>query len=215
MAISEKKIIPLNIDNCEAFIPKKRKDKLELDLTLIEEDDQLLKLKDTPRRKSSTGSTSVTKPEEQSELLSIPNSPLESPQVIEQKGIFFGKTQNSNNHIFNYFHSTQMHLLEEYNQFFRYKNSKNYLLKTEMKSKKNIFENINKNIIKNNNIEAVNPNNNFQNIKSNIPITAKGTFTPKICTIVGKGKFDLPMCYLFCGWDCKNKINNYNFEIYS
>ena len=58
MAISEKKIIPLSIEKCEAFKPKKEKEnslkcqKPEIDLNLIEEDEQLLKFRDIPRRKS-------------------------------------------------------------------------------------------------------------------------------------------------------------------
>ena len=214
MAISEKKVFPLNIDKCEAFIPKKEKDnfkkqKLELDLTLIEEDDQFLKLKDTPRRKSSTGSTSISKPEDQSELLSVPNSPVESPQVGQQKGIFFGRVNNYRNNVFNYYQNTEEYLKENYAQLFKCKNSKNYLLKSELSSKKFNFENNNKNNIKQSNKETLKQNNNFNNIKINNPMTLKGSFTPKMCNLGGKGKFDLPMYYIFYGWDCKHNINNF------
>ena len=74
MSISEKKVIPLSID-CQAFKPKREKikemeKKLSLDINLIEEEEQIIKLTDIPIRKSSADSTTVSKTEEPSELYS-------------------------------------------------------------------------------------------------------------------------------------------------
>ena len=96
MEISEKRMIPLNIDNCSYFKPKRErenisKNNLTIDVHVNEEDEQLLKLRDIPRRKSSTGSTSSSKPEDPSELFSCPSSPrdLSAPE-IQHNGVFFG-----------------------------------------------------------------------------------------------------------------------------
>ena len=75
MEISEKRILPLNLDNCTDFKPKKErinstKNDLIIDVHVNEEDEQLLKIRDIPRRKSSTGSTSSSKPEDPSGYIS-------------------------------------------------------------------------------------------------------------------------------------------------
>ena len=101
MSISEKKIIPLSIEKCKAFKPKKEKEKenlkeqnLQLNLNLIEEDEKLPMLKDIPRRKSSSGSTSASRIEEISEIPSFPNTPTMTSQESQQSGIFFGRDRN-------------------------------------------------------------------------------------------------------------------------
>ena len=85
MAISEKRIIPLSIEKCEAFKPKreKEKEKLQIDLNLIDEDEIAFKSNDIAGRKSSADSTSVSKPEDISEL-SCPNTPVSIPKEIVQ-----------------------------------------------------------------------------------------------------------------------------------
>ena len=67
--------------------------------------EQLLKLRDLPRRKSSTGSTSSSKPEDPSELFSYPSSPKSlNSQEFNKSGIFFSKDRNcSKNNIFNFY----------------------------------------------------------------------------------------------------------------
>ena len=229
MAISEKKVvIPLSIEKCEAFKPKKEKGKenclkfpkYQLDLNLIEEEENLLKLKDIPRRKSSDCSTSVSKPEDTSEILSFPNSPIASPKS-EKKGIFFGRDRNCSNPIFNFYQNTEENIREKYSENENYKNTKNYILKKDF-YKSNDFSEIKKNdnnSISSNKIENSTKNNNIFN--NNSPQTTSvaavmGAFTPKICS-GGKGKFDLPMYYMgFYGWDSKYKINNFKiFQKYS
>ena len=214
MAISEKKIIPLSIDKCDSFKPKREKEKeitfqnqkLEIDLNLIEEDDQLLKLRDMPRRKSSSGSTSVSKQEDTSELFSFPDSPVSTPLNSQQNGIFFGRDRNCSNPIFNFYQNTEEHLRETYPDCEKYKKTKNYLLKNDIIKSKEISET---KIIMNNNISNNTENSTHNNnvFKNSLPTTSvaavMGAFTPKICS-GGKGKFDLPMYYVgFYGWDSK------------
>ena len=135
MAISEKKIIPLSIEKCEAFKPKKEKEnnlkyqKPQIDLNLIEEDEQLLKFRDIPRRKSSTGSTSASRPDDTSEFISFPSSPNNSAQESQQSGIFFGRDRNCLNPVFNFYQNTEDNLRETYPDKENYKNTKNYILK--------------------------------------------------------------------------------------
>ena len=213
MAISEKKIIPLSIEKCEAFKPKKEKEnslkcqKPEIDLNLIEEDEQLLKFRDIPRRKSSTGSTSASRPDDTSEFISFPSSPINSAQESQQSGIFFGRDRNCLNPVFNFYQNTEDNLRETYPDKENYKNTKNYILKekyfknnenSEIKiiNNKNVISDTAENLTQNNNI--------FKNSFQTTPVAAvMGPFTPKICS-GGKGKFDLPMYYFgFYGWDSK------------
>ena len=213
MAISEKKIIPLSIEKCEAFKPKKEKEnslkcqKPEIDLNLIEEDEQLLKFRDIPRRKSSTGSTSASRPDDTSEFISFPSSPNNSAQESQQSGIFFGRDRNCLNPVFNFYQNTEDNLRETYPDKENYKNTKNYILKekyfknnenSEIKiiNNKNVISDTAENLTQNNNI--------FKNSFQTTPVAAvMGPFTPKICS-GGKGKFDLPMYYFgFYGWDSK------------
>lgn len=223
MAISEKKIIPLSMEKCEAFIPKKEKEREynlknlrpQIDLNLVEEDDKLLKVRDIPRRKSSTGSTLASKPEDPSELPSFPNSPISSPQNSQQSGIFFGRDRNCSNPIFNFYQNTEENLRETHLEHAKYKKTKNYMLKDEF-FKNNMSEN---KIIDNtttststNNIDNISQSNNIYKtpLQTTSVAAVMGTFTPKICSCNGgKGKFDLPMYYVgFYGWD--SKYTNYN-----
>lgn len=218
--ISEKKMIPLSMDKCEAFRPKKEKEKennlklqnLKLDLNLIEDDELSIKLRDIPRRKSSTGSTSVSKPEDPSELFSSLNSPINDSQDSQQSGIFFGRDRNCSNPIFNFYQNTEENIRETHPEYKNYKKTKNYILKNEYYKKNEISENkIVDNIPSTNTIE--NPTTQNNNIyKNSFPTTSvaavMGAFTPKICS-GGKGKFDLPMYYVgFYGWDSKYNIYN-------
>ena len=213
MAISEKKIIPLSIEKCEVFKPKKEKEKdnlkyqkPEIDLNLLEEDEQLLKVRDMPRRKSSTGSTSASKPDDISEFTSFPSSPINNIQESQQNGIFFGRDRNCSNPVFNFYHNTEDNLRETYKDKDNYKKTKNYMLKTQYFNNKEKSE---KKIIKENNIisntmNSTQNNNVFKNTFPATPLaTVMGAFTPKICS-GGKGKFDLPMYYFgIYGWDSK------------
>ena len=215
MAISERKIIPLSIEKCEDYKPKKEKEinslkqKLQIDLNDIEEDEQLIKLRDFPRRKSSTGSTSVSKPEDTSELFSDPDSIVSTPLNSQQSGIFFGRDRNCLNPIFNFYQNTEEHIRETYPECEKYKKTKNYVSKNEIIKNNEISEA--KNIINNNIPNTVSNTTQNNNIfKNPLPTTAvaavMGAFTPKICS-GGKGKFDLPMYYVgFYGWDSKYNI---------
>ena len=216
MAISEKKIIPLSMEKCEAFIPKKEKDnslkglKPQIDLSLVDEDEQLLKIRDIPRRKSSTGSTSASKPEDPSELPSFPNSPINSPQNSQKSGIFFGRDRNCSNPIFNFYQNTEEHLRETHPENENYKNSKNYKLKDEFYKNDTCETKIidNTNSPKSNTTENTIQNNNIYKtpLQTTSVAAVMGAFTPKICS-GGKGKFDLPMYYVgFYGWDSKFKL---------
>ena len=78
MEISEQCVLPLDMENITDFRSKKEEERresknLEIDVQVNEEDEQLLKLREIPRRKSSTGSTSASKPEDPSELFSYPS----------------------------------------------------------------------------------------------------------------------------------------------
>ncbi len=212
MAISEKQIIPLSIEKCEVFKPKKERENnlkfqnLQIDLNLIEEEDKLLKLKEIPRRKSSSGSTSASKIEDISEIPSFPESPIESPKNSQQSGIFFGRDRNCSNPLINFYQFTEEHLRETYPEFENYKKSKNYMLKNEISEIKKIDNTTSSS----NTIENSTQNNNiFKNTLQTTSVAAvMGAFAPKICS-GGKGKFDLPMYYVgFYGWDSKYNIYN-------
>ena len=223
MEISEKRMIPLNIDNCAYFKPKKErenvsKNNLTIDVHVNEEDEQLLKLRDIPRRKSSTGSTSSSKPEDPSELFSCPSSPrdLSAPEV-QQNGVFFGKDRNCSNHVSNFYHFTEEHLRKTFSEFNSYTKTKNYILKEDYfqeictsnddiyQPEQNKINNSNENNPINNNMNT--PTNTTTNVQMNqikaIPAII-GTFNtnPFNCN---RGKFDLPMYYCvgFYPVDCK------------
>lgn len=211
MAISEKKIIPLSIEKCEAFKPKKENDlkfqKPQLDLNLLEEDEHLLKLKDFPRRKSSTGSTSASRPDDNSEYNSFPSTPINKFKETQQSGIFFGKDRNCSNPIFNFYQITEENLRETFLDKEKYKKTKNYILKSEFFSNNENSEtkNLKDNAFESNTTENSTQNNNtFNNSFQATPIAAvMGPFTPNIYS-GGKGKFDLPMyCFGFYRWDGK------------
>lgn len=219
MSISEKKIIPLSIEKCEAFKPRKEKEKdtlknqnLQLNLNLIEEDEKLPMLKDIPRRKSSTGSTSASRIEDVSDIPSFPNTPSFCSQESQQSGIFFGRDRNCSNPIFNFYLNTEENIRETYPENENYKKTKNYILKKDF-YKNTDFSEIKKNdniSTPSNTTENLTQNNNIlkNSLQSTSVAAVMGAFTPKICS-GGKGKFDLPMYYVgFYGWDSKFKNNN-------
>ena len=170
MEISEKRMIPLSLENCADFKPRKNAENLnsqnlEIDVHVNEEDEQLLKLRGNPRRKSSTGSTSVSKPEDPSELFSCPSSPRNlSTQDSQQSGIFFGKDRNCTNLVFNFYQNTEEHLQETFPEYKDYIKSKNYITKQEF-FKNN--DNINKNEENISNILHENKQINNNNINNN------------------------------------------------
>ena len=108
MEISDKNVLSLNLDTSSDFKEKSLQESLdsknlEIDVDVNEEDEQLLKLREIPRRKSSTGSTSASKPEDPSELFSCPCSPRNLPTLdFQQKGVFFGKDRNCSNPVSNF-----------------------------------------------------------------------------------------------------------------
>ena len=138
MQISEKRMIPLNMENITSYNPKKEKEilesrNIEIDVHVNEEDEELLKIRDMPRRKSSTGSTSSSKPEDPSELFSYPSSPKSlNSQEFNKSGIFFSKDRNcSKNNIFNFYQITEEHIRETFPEYNDYIKSKNYITKQE------------------------------------------------------------------------------------
>ena len=199
MANSENKVFPLNIEKSEEL--KVQKEKLKLDLDLIEGEEPFLKIKDMRRRKSSTGSTSVSKPEDISEF-SCPNTPLYIPKESQQKISFFGREKNGSNYIFNFYQGSEEYLKETLPEYQNYKKTKNYLPKDEYLKKFEHFSQNRKNYSSQNSKENLCQNNN--SFKSSLPTTpVAAIFTPNLC-YGGKGKFDLPMYYAgFYSWNCK------------
>ena len=117
MEILEKKNITLNTEKCEDPISKEEKyniikQKLHIDLNNIEDEEHFIKVKDFPRRKSSTGSTSVSKPEESSELFSNLDSPVGTPLIYPKNQIFFGRDRNCTIPIFNFYQNTEENFRE-------------------------------------------------------------------------------------------------------
>jgi hypothetical protein len=214
MEISDKNVMSLNLDISNDFQEKSIQESLdsknlEIDVDVNEEDEQLLKLREIPRRKSSTGSTSASKPEDPSELFSYPSSPSNlTSQEFQKTGVFFGKDRNCSNRIFNFYQITEEHLRETLIEYKDYIKTGNYIPKKEY-FKKISNENKNKNddnpINTTNENKTVNTTNTFQNTTQLKAIPAIiGAFTPN--TYGGnKGKFDLPMYYCvgFYQWDCK------------
>lgn len=216
MLISDKKKIPLSLEKCEEFKPKKEKEikKTKEELQIENNDpseEETITLKDIPRRKSSTNSTSLSKPEDISELFSNPETPVNTannnPLNCQQNGIFFGRDRNCSNPVFNFYQNTEEHIRESHPEYENYKKSKNFLSKNEVFLKKNEISE-NKKISNNNTSNTINtPLQNNNIFKNQIPTTpvvsVMGAFGPKVCNGV-KGKFDLPMYYVgFYGWDSK------------
>ena len=210
MAISEKRIIPLSIEKCEAFKPRreKEKEKLQIDLNLIDEDEIAFKSNDIAGRKSSADSTSVSKPEDISEI-SCPDTPVSNPKESQQNGMFFGRDRNCSNPVFNFYQITEEHIRETLPEYQNYKKTKNYLPKSEyLKNNESFTESRRSSRSSLNSLDNFTQNN--SSVKSSLQTTSvAAVFTPKLCS-GGKGKFDLPMYYFgFYGWDCKS----YNYFI--
>jgi hypothetical protein len=214
MEISDKNVMSLNLDISNDFQEKSIQESLdsknlEIDVDVNEEDEQLLKLREIPRRKSSTGSTSASKPEDPSELFSYPSSPSNlTSQEFQKTGVFFGKDRNCSNRIFNFYQITEEHLRETLIEYKDYIKTNNYISKMEYFKK---ISNENQNKKEENPINTINENkvvnntNTFQNTTQLKAIPAIiGTFTPNSYR-GNKGKFDLPMYYCvgFYQWDCK------------
>ena len=218
MEISEQNVLPLNLDNFTDFNPKKeleRKDSQnsDIDVHVSEEDEQLLKLREIPRRKSSTGSTSASKPEDPSELFSCPSSPRNlTSQEFQQSGVFFGMDRNCSNPVSNFYQITEEHLRETLSEYKNYIKTKNYILKEDY-FKKISEENVDNKKVENpiNNLyenKNLNTTNTFQNLTPIKAIPAIiGTFTTNPY-YGNKGKFDLPMYYCvgFYQWDSKYNL---------
>ena len=132
MEISDKNVMSLNLDIYNDFQEKSMQESLdsknlEIDVDVNEEDEQLLKLREIPRRKSSTGSTSASKPEDPSELFSCPSSPRNlTSQEFQKTGVFFGKDRNCSNRIFNFYQITEEHLRETLIEYKDYIKTGNY-----------------------------------------------------------------------------------------
>ena len=174
MEISEKRMIPLSLENCADFKPRKNAENLnsqnlEIDVHVNEEDEQLLKLRGNSRRKSSTGSTSVSKPEDPSELFSCPSSPRNlTSQEFQQSGVFFGMDRNCSNPVSNFYQITEEHLRETLSEYKKYIKTKNYILKEDY-FKKISEENVDNKKVENpiNNLyenKNLNTTNTFQNL---------------------------------------------------
>ena len=226
MEISEKRMMPLNLDNCTDFKPKRErlnitKNDLIIDVHVNEEDEKLLKLRDIPRRKSSTGSTSSSKPEDPSELFSCSSSPRNlSSSELQQTGVFFGKDRNCSNPVSNFYQLTEEHLRETFSNFNSYTKTKNYMSKQEyfksiyameennVQPEENKVNNMNENNpINNNTNNLTNTNVQMNQIKA-IPAII-GTFSTNPFNY-NRGKFDLPMYYCvgFYPMDCKYILIN-------
>ena len=217
MEISEQNVLPLNLDNFTDFNPKKeleRKDSQnsDIDVHVSEEDEQLLKLREIPRRKSSTGSTSASKPEDPSELFACPSSPKNLPVLdFQQKGVFFGKDRNCSNPVSNFYQITEEYLRKTLIEYKDYNKTKNYMLKKEYfkriskesedKKEENPINTTCENKATNNNINN-NTYNNPMQIKAVPAIIGAFTANPYRGN---KGKFDLPMYYCvgFYQLNCK------------
>ncbi len=204
MEISDKNVLSLNLDTSSDFKEKSLQESLdsknlEIDVDVNEEDEQLLKLREIPRRKSSTGSTSASKPEDPSELFSCPSSPRNLPtQDFQQKGVFFGKDRNCSNPVSNFYQITEEYLRKTLIEYKDYNKTKNYMLKkdyfrkiakeNEDKKEENPINKAYENKATNN----INTFNNSAQIKA-VPAII-GAFTTNSYR-GNKGKFDLPMYY--------------------
>ena len=214
MEILEKKNITLNTEKCEDPISKEEKyniikQKLHIDLNNIEDEEHFIKVKDFPRRKSSSGSTSFSKPEDSSELFSNLDSPVGTPLIYPKNEIFFGRDRNCTIPIFNFYQNTEENFRETHPEGEKYKKTKNYISKdTIIKNNENTEKIITNDNKVSNNIDNSTPKNNIyiNSLQTASVAAVMGTFTPKLCS-GGKGKFDMPMYYIsFYGWDSK-----YNF----
>ena len=223
MDSSDKKHIPLSIENCEIFKTKTdtyfSKKKLSISQYSLEEGEQLI----ASIRKASTDSTSNSKTEDLSEINNINLDNVKNAQELSpEKEIFFGRDKNCSNPIYNFYQSTEEYFLEKLTEKFNYKKCRNYLPKNYFLSKNsentiqinNILENKNN---QNKNSSTINCNNNISSKNRNINYkyyyntnsvpSLMGAYFSKMGNKYnenGKGKFDSPMYYIgFYGWDSK------------
>ena len=219
MEISEKSPLPsFNPDFSFSFKPKTLQN-LEIDINMNEEDEQLLKLRDIPRRKSSTGSTSTSKPEDPSELFSCPNSPTDttcSTKEFISKNIFFSnKDKNCTNPLYNFYQTTEEYFQEIYSENKNYTKSKNYI------SKQDYLESIFNPKEEPKPKEEIKTSNKIfleqTQTVNNTPLTPIPTliapFNPSLYNGI-KGKFDMPMYYCvgFYQYDHNFIYNNKEFQ---
>ena len=211
MDISENKHISLNLENCEHFIPKSEKnfekEKLNIDLQLLEENAHFHQKEEISRRKASSDSTNISKIDDISELNTLP-SESSSPQVSpHQTQFFFGQDKNCSNPIYNFYQSTEEFFQETNLENGKYKNSKNFPLKKNFFNKFEKRRSVNVNILSNNN--NLNKSNNINSFNINPSKTLKNDFIKRIPNILndGKGKFDMPIYYVgFYGLDSKSLL---------
>lgn len=124
----------LIIENNIAFNSDKETENSEIDLKIKEEDEVILKQRDLFRRKSSSGSTTISKPEDSSELSSCPNSPKNSNNFMDlnDNNNYFDKNIRNNNPIFNYYQSTLKYFFNNLSENQNYIKTKNYVCKQKV-----------------------------------------------------------------------------------
>ena len=204
----DKKNIPLSIEKCEIFKPKSNnyfiQRKMSKGQESIEDSENLI----NSQRKSSTDSTSNSKIEDLPEITNFSSLNINTNyESFNEKEIFFGRDKNNQNPIYNFYQSTEEYFLEKLTENKKYKNTKNYILKLDLYSKKinnkiqedNIIEkrtnkNMNNLTLDNNNEN--NSNVNIKNINTNQMPSLMGTYLSAIPNTNIRGKFDMPMYYI-------------------
>ena len=201
----------LLIDNNIVLNFDKENENSEIDLKTKEGDELILKQRDIFRRKSSSGSTTISKPEEISELFSSPDSPKNNNnfQGYNYNNIYFDKNKGNTNQVFNYYQTTLEYLYNASNENQNYIKTKNYISKQKIPlNKESLIENNNNEYKKADNELQTNIENNEKNNTINsLNNSNKTMLIPYFVIYNGlNNKFDTQIYYYFGFYQWNSKL---------
>ena len=201
----------LLIDNNIVLNFDKETENSEIDLKTKEGDELILKQRDIFRRKSSSGSTTISKPEEISELFSCPDSPKNNNnfQGYNYNNIYFDKNKGNTNQVFNYYQTTLEYLYNASNENQNYIKTKNYISKQKIPlNKESLIENNNNEYKKaDNELQTKIENNEKNNNTNSLNNSNKTMLIPSFVIYNGlNNKFDTQIYYYFGFYQWNSKL---------
>lgn len=200
----------LLIDNNIVLNFDKETENSEIDLKTKEGDELILKQRDIFRRKSSSGSTTISKPEEISELFSCPDSPKNNNnfQEYNYNNIYFDKNIGNTNQVYNYYQTTLEYLYNTFNENQNYIKTKNYISKQKIPlNKESLIDNNNEYKKADNELQTKIENNEKNNTINLINNSNKTMLIPSFVIYYGlNNKFDTQIYYYFGFYQWNSKL---------
>ena len=204
------KMQSLLIDNNIVLNFDKETENSEIDLKTKEGDELILKQRDIFRRKSSSGSTTISKPEEISELFSCPDSPKNNNnfQEYNYNNIYFDKNIGNTNQVYNYYQTTLEYLYNTFNENQNYIKTKNYISKQKIPlNKESLIDNNNEYKKADNELQTKIENNEKNNTINLINNSNKTMLIPSFVIYYGlNNKFDTQIYYYFGFYQWNSKL---------